>query len=204
MPNGVSCAYFAVRNHLYGQKEENVFKEGIACAQTTRAASAAAESALLNNSVMSPFVKFLGKAAGFAKKIVYPLIIASGVYNTAVSQDKVKTGISQAAGITSMYTCEKAAEKGLNCLYKKLSDTNIVRNNKAAKAGLYVAKGMMFVAASLSGYNAGSRISEKIVDKARNNKNTSDNNISNSKKFPIEDDITANDIQATLFEDMIL
>ena len=47
MPNGISCAYFAARNHIYGQKEKNMFKEGIAGAQTARAIDTVAKTGFI-------------------------------------------------------------------------------------------------------------------------------------------------------------
>lgn len=170
MPNGISCAYFAARNHIYGQKEKNMFKEGIAGAQTARAIDTVAKTGFIKGPLASPVISIFDKAAAVARKIVYPLIIASGVYNTAIAEDKVKTGASQASGIATMYAFEQVAENGLKKINNKLANTNIVKNNKAARIALYAAKGLTFVAASLSGYNLGSRSAEKIVDKARDKK----------------------------------
>ena len=103
MPNGISCAFFAARNHIYGHNEHNVFKEGIAGCQTIRTADAVADAVAhtgtVAKSVAKPVSGFLGKAAKYARKIVYPLIIASGIYNTVKSDDKVKTGAMQVGGI---------------------------------------------------------------------------------------------------------
>ena len=166
MPNGVSCAFFAARNHIYGHNEHNIFKEGIAGCQTIRTADAVTKAASATKNVPAPVTSFLGKAAKYARKIVYPLIIASGIYNTVKSDDKVKTGAQQAGGIATMYAFEQVAEKSLKFLNNKLQDTSFVKGNKYAKYGLYVAKGMAFVAASILGYNTGSHVAEKIVNKA--------------------------------------
>ena len=170
MPNGISCAYFAARNHIYGKKEHNLFKEGIAGAQTARTIDTVAKTGVIKGPLASPVANIFDKAAAVARKIVYPLIIASGVYNTAIAEDKVKTGASQASGIATMYAFEQIAEKGLKKINNKLANTKIVQNNKAARIALYIAKGLTFVAASLSGYNLGSKSAEKIVDKARDKK----------------------------------
>ena len=175
MPNGISCAYFAARNHIYGQKEHNIFKEGIAGAQTARTIDTVAKTGIIKGPLASPISNIFSKAAAIARKIVYPLIIASGVYNTAIAEDKVKTGASQATGIATMYAFEKFAEKGLKNINNKLSQTNIVKNNKVARTALYIAKGLSFVAASLTGYNIGSKSAEKIIDKVRSKKNDEQN-----------------------------
>ena len=147
-----------------------MFKEGIAGAQTARAIDTVAKTGFIKGPLASPVISIFDKAAAVARKIVYPLIIASGVYNTAIAEDKVKTGASQASGIATMYAFEQVAENGLKKINNKLANTNIVKNNKAARIALYVAKGLTFVAASLSGYNLGSKSAEKIVDKARDKK----------------------------------
>lgn len=171
MPNGVSCAYFAVRNHIYGQKEHNMFKEGIAACQTVRSGNALANSVPKSLPINQSTVSFLGKAAKFARKIVYPLIIASGIYNTVKSDDKIKTGAMQAGGIGTMYCFEQVAERGLKQLSKTLLNTNFVKSYKGASAGVAVIQGAGFATASILGYTIGSKVAEKIVDTARGGKN---------------------------------
>jgi hypothetical protein len=195
MPNGISCAYFAARNHLYGQKEHNVFKEGIATAQTTRAVDSVTSVAVTSNTALEPVANFFGKAAALARKVVYPLIIASGIYNTAKSDDKVKTGVSQAGGIASMFVFEQAAEKGLNKIYSSATNTSLVKNNKAAKIACYILKGSAFILASLKGYSFGSNTAENIVDKLRINK---------IQKFMNKDVLNNISVDDTLFDDMQL
>ena len=118
MPNGVSCLYFIGPNHKKFKESGDIFREGVAYCQGIRtvdyvnqAAPAmettakSIESFLVRNEkiagivnnvtstgekVARPFTNFFSKAAKFARKIVYPLIIASGVYNTARSKDKVR------------------------------------------------------------------------------------------------------------------
>ena len=167
MPNGISCAFFAGRNLVYGKTENNVFKEGIGCAQTVRTADTIAQTATVGAKVAAPVKSALSKAASIARKIVYPLIIGSGVYNTLVSNDKVKTGASQAGGIGTMYAFEQIAENSLKTLDKKVLNTSLCQTNKFAKIAWYVAKGMAFVGASLIGYDIGSSSAEKLVDKSR-------------------------------------
>ena len=167
MPNGVSCAFFAGRNLVYGKTENNIFKEGIGCAQTVRTADSVVHSASVGAKVASPVKSALSKGAAIARKIVYPLIIGSGVYNTLVSHDKVRTGAAQAGGIGTMYAFEQISEKALKSLDKKLLNTSACKNNKLARVGWYIAKGMFFVASSLSGYNIGSNGAEKMVDVSR-------------------------------------
>ena len=167
MPNGVSCAFFAGRNLVYGKTENNIFKEGIGCAQTVRTADTVVHSASVGAKVASPVKSALSKGAAIARKIVYPLIIGSGVYNTLVSEDKVRTGAAQASGIGTMYAFEQLSESALKSLDNKIKNTSVCKNNKFAKIGWYIAKGMCFVAASLTGYNIGSNGAEKMIDSSR-------------------------------------
>lgn len=167
MPNGISCAFFAGRNLVYGTAENNVFKEGIGCAQTVRTADTIVQTASVGAKVSTPVKSFLSKGAAIARKIVYPLIIGSGVYNTLSSEDKVRTGASQAGGIGTMYAFEQISEKSLKALDSKVLNTQLYKTNKFAKIAWYVAKGMAFVCASLLGYDIGSAGAEKLVDKSR-------------------------------------
>lgn len=198
MPNGVSCAYFAARNHIYGKSEHNVFKKGIAGAQSVRTVDTVAHSAAVAKHVAQPVKSFFSSAAALARKIVYPLIIASGIYNTAKSDDKVRTGVSQASGIGTMYTFEQVSERLLKNLDKKILSSNTAKNSKPLRFAWYVAKGMCFVAASLAGYNIGSSGGEAVVDKYRSKK------AQKTEKFPVEADLKPENIESTLFSDMIL
>ncbi len=202
MPNGVSCAYFAARNYVYGKKEQNVFKEGIAGAQTARTINAVTKTGIIKNSFGLP--AFFEKAASIAQKIVYPLIIASGVYNTVKSDDKIKTGSEQAAGIATMYAFEKAAEKGLNKIDKCISNSNVFNKNKFTKIGWYILKGAAFAGASLLGYSTGSKGAGAAVEKIRQTGIKPNEPSGQSAEFPVENDITPSQIESQLFQDMEL
>ncbi len=101
------------------------------------------------------------------QKLVYPLIIGSGVYNTYISDDKVKTGISQASAITSMYIFEKFSEKGLKLIADKLKQNSKIANCKPALLAISTIKGLCFVFASMSGYDIGNLAASRLVDKYR-------------------------------------
>lgn len=195
MPNGVSCAYFALKNYKVAKEDENVFRGGIAGIQTVRTLDAAtsAVSALPAATVMSiggkapkasvpagasfgstlpPIChkggKFLSGLAKVGRKLVYPLILLSGVFNTLRSDDKVKTGASQAAGIGLMYAAETVAEK---ILVPVTSKVNSISSGKPwVKALWAVARGVVYVGASLGGYELGNRIAGSSVDKIRSKK----------------------------------
>ncbi len=182
MPNGISCAYFAARNHIYGKSEGNMFKEGIAGIQTVRSVDAVTASSTMAKHVSSPVKGFFSKSASFLKKLVYPLIIASGVYNTVKSDDKVRTGASQATGIGTMYAFEQVSEKALKSVHKKLMTKPKFAGNKLAKMGWYVLQGSAFVLASLTGYTVGSKSAEKAVDIVREKKSEKNINADTFKK----------------------
>lgn len=211
MPNGISCAYFAARNHIYGKQEDNPFKEGIAGVQTARVIDAVAKTGAIKGPFAAPVSNFFNGAATIGKKIVYPLIIGSGVYNTVKSDDKIRTGASNALGISTMYCFEVVAEKGLNAITNLLSKSDKFTNNKFSKVAWYVAKGLAFVAASLGGYNVGSKAAESFVDEFRKSKSSSENvveiptavdceNIKNTEKsaFPLEDGLKESQVFAEM------
>ena len=215
MPNGISCAYFAARNHIYGKQEDNPFKEGIAGIQTARTIDAFTKTGVIKGPFAAPVSNFFNGVASIGKKIVYPLIIGSGVYNTVKSDDKVRTGASNALGISTMYCFEVVAENALNKITNVLSKSEKFTNNKFAKAAWYVAKGMTFVLASLGGYNVGSKAAESFVDEYRKTKSDVNNkletkiqtavnmeSLESTEKpvFPLEDGLKESEV----FAEMIL
>ena len=174
MPNGVSCLYFAGKNLIYGKKENNIFKNGIGVIQSIRGADFLTKSAVSAkgavNAAEAANAGLLSKAASTLKRCLYPLIILSGIYNTAKSKDKVKIGAQQAGGIGFMYTLENIAEKGLNIIDKKIMSNPANQNNKKIRVLWYIAKGMAFTIASVTGYKLGSKTMGNTIDKLRDNK----------------------------------
>lgn len=200
MPNGISCAYFALKNLKVGKANKDVFREGIAGCQTVRTVDEA-----IKFKGVPPISKaangFINSAAKFARKIVYPLIIASGVYNTVRADDKVKTGAMQASGIATMYAFETVAEKALKNISNKLLNIPFVKNHNAARFGVYVAKGLAFVAASLAGYDIGSNGAENIVNKIRERKTKNINNPEVKEETKNSDEM-GNVLNEFVFSDM--
>ena len=190
MPNGVSCAYFALKNYKIGKKDSDAFRTGIAGAQTARVVNCAANAVPAINSTSKP-VRIVGKIASCAKKIVYPLIIASGAYRTFKADDKVKTGVSQGSAITTMFLSEQAAERVLKIVDKKALNTSAVKNNKYLKIGYSVLKGLSYAAASIFGYEAGNKLGNSAVDKVRQKKETNEakDEINNYMENEVFDDI---------------
>ena len=185
MPNGVSCAYFAALNHENGLKHDNIFREGVAVAQTARtidaitASQTVACSPMLNG-VLNPIKPIFGKLAAISRKIIYPLFIMSTALTTLKSNDKVKTGISQTSGLVCMSLFEKLETKLFPKLEKLVSKKVNLSSNKILRYGWYILKGLCFITASMSGYTIGNKVTGKIVDKTRNIIKKSNNN-SNEK-----------------------
>lgn len=167
MPNGVSCGYFAARNFVYGEKEDNIFKKGIGVIQTVRTVDAIAQKVPASTPLLGSKKAFLEHSALTLKEYVYPLIIASGIRNTIKSDDKVKTGVSQASAISVMWVFEKLAENKLNSL-----ESNFEKKGKLTRAVWYLAKGVMFIASSMLGYSAGNKAGEFAVTQIRKNNGT--------------------------------
>ena len=193
MPNGISCAYFAIKSYKVAKEDENVFRGGIAGIQTVRtldavssaigalpaasvmslggkAAKASAPVGASFGSTLPPIChkagKFLSGMAKFGRKLVYPLIVLSGILNTARAEDKVKTGVSQASGIGLMYASETIAEKFLNPITHKIESSA----KPWVKGAWAVARGLIYVGASLGGYDIGNKFASSIVDKVRGHK----------------------------------
>lgn len=205
MPNGVSCAYFAFLNHENGLKQDNVFREGVAVAQTTRtidaiAASNTIASTPVLNSVLTPVRPVFSKLAAISRKIIYPLFILSSVFNTFKSNDKLKTGASQASGLVLMSTFETLEVKLLKLLEKKLPALSKISGNKYGKYLMYLLKGIMFITASMTGYTLGNKLGAKTVDKLRAVKQKNSNeNIEKSNS-----ELNTKEIAKELFSDMII
>ena len=163
MANGVSCAYFAAKNFNTGVKNKDIFRDGIGCIQTVRTADVLVKHSNAPISV----AKQTSKLAQIGKKIIYPLIVLSGIFNTLRSKDKVKTACEQTAAISVMYAFETIADKILKNMEKTLLEIPVIKNNKFAKAGVYLAKGIGFICASMSGYTIGKESASLTVDTIR-------------------------------------
>lgn len=150
-------------------KYDNVFAKG-------------ARSAL---SVFSDLAKenkafeYAGKVTKFAINNVNPLICASGVVKTAMSDDKIGTGISEAAALSTMFLAESVVKHNYDnvvnsnaCkkLMSKVSKTDaykfLEKHKWTGKAGMIV-KGLAFVAASMTAYSVGKSVGDDIANKVK-------------------------------------
>ncbi len=132
--------------------------------------------------------EYAGKFVKFAADNVNPLICASGVVKTAMSDDKVKTGVTETAALATMFAGEglikqnyekvvtsEAFQKGL----KKLSETNgiktvfnyLEKNNLKGKAGAII-KGLTFVGGSMASYALGKNLGTDTAKRLKANLNT--------------------------------
>lgn len=128
-------------------------------------------------------VEYAGKAVKWATKNVNPLICASSVVKTAMSDDKVGTGITEAGALAGMFAGEglmklhmdkfinaenvtKAANMAdnVNWLKPLAKFMNKAGNNSKIAA---VIKGIVFVCGSIGSYSVGQSIADKYSDKVK-------------------------------------
>ncbi len=134
--------------------------------------------------------EYAGKATQFAVNNVNPLICVSGVIKTATSDDKVKTGITEAAALSAMFAGEGLIKKNYDSLIKsktsknllkKASNTKILKpvfeylekNKLGGKVGNII-KGLAFVGVSITSYTLGQKAGENISDRVKANINIKD------------------------------
>lgn len=133
----------------------------------------------------SKVFEYAGKATKFAVNNVNPLICASGVIKTAMAEDKVKTGITEAMALSTMFAGEKLTKmhydkivnsKTCKSLINKASDMKILKpvfeyikkHNLGGKIGK-ILKGVVFVGASIASYGVGQKIGDDFADKVKAN-----------------------------------
>lgn len=129
--------------------------------------------------------EYAGKVTQFAVNNVNPLICASGVVKTAMADDKVKTGITEAAALSAMFAGEgliklnydKAANsKTVKDSLKKVSDTKAMKpvfeylekNKLNGKIGAVV-KGLVFVGGSMASYSIGQKYGDIAANRVEAN-----------------------------------
>jgi hypothetical protein len=196
--SAVASGIFAVRN-VDKTKNGDVGRSAVALGQT---AGLVQEVAKYDNlfakgarsalSVFSDLAKenkafeYAGKATKFAVNNVNPLICASGVLKTAMSDDKVRTGITETAALSTMFLAESMVKKNYNSAINSKTAKNIAEkasNNKIIKPTLEflekhklkgkigtVLKGLIFVGASMSAYSVGQKAGEHVADKVEGGK----------------------------------
>lgn len=136
MFSAVASGIFAYRN-ANKTKDGDVGRGAVTVGQTAglvqeiaKYDGAVANTARSAVSVFSDLAKknkafeYAGKATKFAVNNVNPLICVSGGIKTAMSDDKVKTGITEAAALSAMF----AGEGLIKAKYDKMVASQTVRN----------------------------------------------------------------------------
>lgn len=152
---------------------------------------AIANSARSASSVFSDLAKqnkafeYAGKVTQFAVNNVNPLICASGVVKTAMSDDKVKTGITETTALSAMFLGEGmikkyyedvASSKTVQDGIKQFSESRIgkpifeylEKHKLKGKVGAII-KGLTFVAGSMTSYSIGQELGNPIAHRVKAN-----------------------------------
>ena len=129
--------------------------------------------------------EYAGKITKFAVDHVNPLICVAGAYKTLKSDDKIKTGITEACALGTMFAGEALVKQNYDLIVKsntcqnilkKASDTKLLKpvfdylkkNNLSGKAGSII-KGITFVLASIGCYTIGQKMGENLSDNVKAN-----------------------------------
>lgn len=206
MYSALASGIFAVRN---ADKTSNgeVGRSAVALGQTAgivqeiaKYDGLAAKTARSAVSVFSDLAKqnkafeYAGKFTQFAVNNVNPLICVSGGIKTAMSDDKVKTGITEVSALSTMFAGEAfikekydkfVESKSCKDVVTKLSKTKLLKpvfdylekHKLKGKAG-FIIKGLTFVAGSMMSYSIGQGIGDDISDRVKANLG-----LENSKKI---------------------
>ena len=127
--------------------------------------------------------EYAGKATKFAINNVNPLICASGVVKTAMSDDKVGTGITEAGALSAMFLGEGMIKKHYEEIassqtvqdnIKKLSESHIgkpifeylEKHKLTGKVGAII-KGLAFVGGSMTSYAIGEEVSKPVANRIK-------------------------------------
>ena len=131
--------------------------------------------------------EYATKAVKFAADNVNPLICASGVVKTAMSDDKIGTGVTEATALTAMFAGEgmikKYYDKAVNSSSVKNGIKNLSKNKimkpvfeylekhqLKGKAGAII-KGLLFVGGSMTSYAIGQKFGETTAKRVKANVN---------------------------------
>ena len=193
-----ASSFFALRNvDKTKNKEGEIGRGAVAVGQTVGVLQEVAklDGAIANTarSALSVFsdlakenaaFKYAGKATQFAVNNVNPLICVSGVIKTALSDDKIQTGVTEAAALGSMFVWEETTKKYYNDIINSQKCKNLIdsaskkrflkpvfefleKHKLKGKAGAVI-KGLTFVSASLTGYTIGEKYGGDLASKVKN------------------------------------
>lgn len=191
MYSALASTIFAVRNYDKAANGD-IGRGAVAAAQAVGVAQEVAKSnkAVSVFSDLSKHSKAFGhvaKVAKFAADNVNPLICVSAGIKTAMSDDKVKTGITEATALTAMFTGEALMKAN----YGKIIKSTAFRNTlaKAAKSKFLkpifkyvnnhklqgkigtILKAVTFIAASMTAYSIGQKYGDQLSDRVKANWN---------------------------------
>lgn len=199
MFSAVASGIFAVRN-ADKAKNGDIGRGAVTVGQTAGLVQEAAKcesvfsgtvrgtlSGLSNLAKEYKAVDYAGKAIKFAADNVNPLICASGVLKTAMSDDKVGTGITETAALATMFAGEGLVKlnydkliesKQFKDLLEKASKTKnlepvfkyLEKHNLKGKLGTII-KGLVFVGGSMGSYAIGQALGDDIADRVKANLN---------------------------------
>ena len=172
MSNIISSAIFACRNVDKTQNGE-VGRAPVAAVQTINVMNQAAKynkaiakGAELTTSVFNKWadknrvVNYTVKGINWATKNVNPLICVSGGVKVLMSDDKVSSGIKEAAALSTMFAGEAVAKKVLPEIIKKIPVGN--------KVGTLI-NGLLFVGASIGSYSVGEVLGKDLAKEVKAN-----------------------------------
>lgn len=195
MFNAVATGAFTVRNIdktrngdvgrvavAYGQGA-GLIKEGAKGSTILRSMISTSSNLAKHNKAF----EYAGKVTKFAVNNVNPLICVSAGIKTAMSDDKVKTGITETAALATMFAGEGLIKlkydkvinsKAFQNALKKAKNTKLFKpvfdyltkhklNGKAA----YILKGLIFVGGSMASYAIGHKLGNDIADRVKANLN---------------------------------
>lgn len=197
MYSAVASGIFAVRN-ADKTSDGEVGRSTVALGQTVgviqeiaKYDGIVAKTARSALSVFSDLAKqnkafeYAGKFTQFAVNNVNPLICVSGGIKTAMSDDKVKTGITELAALSTMFAGEgfikdkydkfieskkcqnMIAEVSKNKFFKPIFDY-LEKHKLKGKAGTII-KGLVFVAGSMTSYTIGHEMGDELADRVKAN-----------------------------------
>ncbi len=150
-------------------------------------------------------LSFGSKAVKVAGDMVNPLLIAAAGVRVATAQDKEAALYEEGAAMAGMFgaealmkksgvkqfvkeNTEEGLEKGVKFLsnyIKPLNDAGMDSKNKFVKIGSFILSGLMFVGASIVGYDTGKKIGKGIIHDKRM-KNGENEQLYEKQKFKEE------------------
>ena len=161
--------------NLCGDVASQVMKYDNAFANTARSAASVFSGMAKDNKAF----KYASKAIKWGCDNVNPLICIAGGIKTLKSDDKISTGITEAAALTTMFAGENfiksnyeaiSKSKVVKNLIKQMKNTKGIKNifkyiskkNLGGKIGTVI-KGLALVSASIASYSAGEYMGKNIA-----------------------------------------